>query len=267
MPSYNLKIINYAHSTKFVRYSKPVEYDMKQPEAFPDGTGDVPDDEDGTSPASLSDAARAFRTKEMEEHSMKVSLNRTKNAIYDLAKSNDWEWFATFTFDPKRYDSTDYDAVVKLLKRFIDNVRKNYAPDLVYLIVPELHADGRKFHFHGLLSGTGCMDFAPSGIPDSDGEMIYNVLQWKYGFSSATQIKDTVRASAYVTKYITKDCVQHTKHKRRYLASRNIKRPAVEKLNTEHDVQDICGIYHPGFLNSVDVVPAHRKVTFMEVDD
>lgn len=42
------------------------------------------------------------RTQEAEEHSKQVSLSSTKNRIYNIARSNDWEWFITLTFDRKK---------------------------------------------------------------------------------------------------------------------------------------------------------------------
>lgn len=264
MGVYNVRIKEYLHSTKITKYSNPIFYDKKKSSIEDaallddDMEEDIPEQEEKIT---------SEQTSEQAAHSLQVSLNRTKNVIYDLAKSNDWEWFITFTFDPNRYDSTDYDVVVKMLKRFIDNMRKNYAPNMVYLIVPELHADGRKFHFHGLLTNVQWMEFEPSGIRDNDGEMIYNVLRWKYGFSTASKIKNTVRASAYITKYITKDCVQHTKNKRRYFASRNIKRPVEQKLNIDLGLLDIIQTYKPDFMKSTVVPAAHQRVTYLEIDD
>lgn len=264
MDSYNLKVVEYVNSTKLVKYSRPVRTGFKK--AVPDdGILDGDALPDAESPAALH-AGKRTDAEAAARHSLNVSLNRTKNAIYDLAKSNDWEWFVTFTFDPKKHDNTDYDVVTKLFKRFIDRVRKSAAPSLVYLVVPELHADGKKWHLHGLFSHMGEMRFFDSGHKGDYGETVYNLRDWKYGFSTATQIKDPVRASAYITKYITKEVVRHTRNKRRYLASRNIKRPQVEKLNTEHSAIDIMRTYQPDYIKSTSVPAAGRKVTYMEVD-
>ena len=146
MGAYNYKVSEYAHGTKIVNYSKPIYTDQKKRKR-----------------ALLTEAER---TPEMAKHSLQTSLNRTKNTIYELSKSNDWEYFITFTFDPKKYDSTDYDTVTALLKRFIDRTRKTRAHDLIYMIVPEFHADGQKYHFHGLLANTGNINMIPSGKLD-----------------------------------------------------------------------------------------------------
>lgn len=184
-----------------------------------------------------------------------------------MSRSNNWEWFVTFTFNPKRYDSTDYDVITKMLKRFIDNARKNYAPDLVYLIVPELHADGQKFHFHGLLAKTGNMRFIPSGRLDGEGNDIYNLPGWIYGFSTASRVKDSVRVSAYIIKYITKDCIQRTKNKRQYYASRNIRKPDVTCINIDMPLESVITSYNPDYIKSLDMPHAYNRVTHMEIDD
>lgn len=277
---YNCKVTEYAHSTKISMYARKLHYTEIIPEekidnGKPDDTGQsrIPDSPETNTAEGGQDVAvteKQFtrtRTQEEEEHSLRTSLNRTKNMIYDLAKSNDWEWFITLTFDPKKYDSSNYDKVTSLLKRFIDNVRHNQSRGLVYLIVPELHADGMKFHFHGFLSDTGFMKFIPSGKLDSDGNDIFNIPAWKYGFSTASAIKDTVRASAYITKYITKEFIQHTKHKKRYYASRNIRRPEVSKLNISSTLEDIIDIYQPDHIRSLHMPHAYNIVTHMEVDD
>ena len=47
------------------------------------------------------------RTEEQEEHCKKVSLSSTKNRIYNISRSNVWEWFITLTFDREKTDSSD----------------------------------------------------------------------------------------------------------------------------------------------------------------
>lgn len=247
MGVYNYVVKEYAHGTKITHYAKPIHTGHKRPKTEKKETSE--------------------RTPEQIKHSMQVSLNRTKNKIFDLAKSNDWEWFITFTFNPKEYDSTDYDTVTALLKRFIDNMRKHKAFDLIYLIVPELHNDGEKFHFHGLLAQTENMRFEPSGHTEKDGTVIYNVPSWKYGFSTATEIKDTIRASAYITKYITKECVQHTMYKKRYYASRNIKQPEIEHFNNALELEQVLTTYNPDYIKTLRIPNAYNIITHMEIDD
>lgn len=60
-----------------------------------------------------------------------------------------------------------------------------------------------------------------------NGNTIYNIGNWKFGFTTASKVIDSARASSYITKYITKDLCSVTKFKKRYWSSRNCDRPKV----------------------------------------
>ncbi len=156
-----------------------------------------------------------------EKRSKNSSMSRTIKRIYEITRSNEWEYFVTLTFNPEKVDSFDYSEVVKKLSKWINNLKDRYAPDLKYIVVPELHKSGR-FHFHGLFSDIGNMQLVDSGKRLPDGSIIYNIGNYKLGFTTATKIKDTGRVSSYVTKYITKEFVAVTLNKKRYWCSRNL---------------------------------------------
>lgn len=153
----------------------------------------------------------------------KRSCRRTKNIVYDIAKSNEWEWFVTLTFNPDKVDSYNYTVVTKKLSQWLNNIRKK-CPDMFYLVVPELHESGR-WHFHGLFSKVDSMEFVDSGHMDKKGRVIYNVGAYKLGFTTATRIGHLESCVHYVSKYITKDVVEFTHGLKRYWCSRNVKRP------------------------------------------
>lgn len=110
-----------------------------------------------------------------------------------------------------------------------------------------------------------CPERDTQTVPGMCSEVIE--IDWKYGFSTATKIKDTVRASAYITKYITKECVQHTKYKKRYYASRNIKRPEITYINSSSTLEQVIGTYAPDHIKSIEMGGALNRVTYMEIDD
>lgn len=168
------------------------------------------------------------------ERSMYSSVNRSVNSIYEIARSNKWEYFLTLTFNPDKVDSTDYDCVVKKLSMWINNFKKKYAPNLKYLIVPELHKSGR-YHFHGLLADIGNAELIDSGKKDKDNEVIYNLGNYKLGFTTCTRIKDLDRVSKYIGKYITKDLCCVTFGKKRYWNSKNLDKPTVKKYIMSHE--------------------------------
>lgn len=205
------------------------------------------------------------REKKEKEHCKNVSLNRTKNKIYNIARSNTWDWFITLTFDRKKTDSSDYDEVVEKLQNFLDNFRKRYSPDMKYLIVPELHKDKEHYHFHGLLSNVENMQFRFSG-KYSKGEPIYNILNWTLGFTTATRVQDTQKVSSYITKYITKASEQYLKEKRRFYASRNIERSLPEYCVI--DEEDFQKTYADriAYVKTVDVKQALQQIHYYELE-
>lgn len=171
--------------------------------------------------------------------SQAVSRKRTINAIYDIARSNEWEWFFTLTFNPDKVDSFDYTLCSKKLSQWLNNMKKK-APDMKYIVVPEQHKSGR-WHFHGLFANVGSMQFVDSGLVDKKGKIIYNVGNYRLGFSTATRIDDVRRASSYLCKYITKDLCTDTKGRKRYWASKNVALPIVEDylFNTREVLDDL----------------------------
>lgn len=152
------------------------------------------------------------------KHSNRCSRNRSKNMIIEYARANTWDWFCTFTYNPDVVDSFDYQACYKKLYTWLNNLQKRKAPDIKYLGVPEQHKSGR-WHFHVLMANTYGLDIVPSPVKG-----VFNINGWKYGFSTATPVKDTQRVSTYITKYITKDLVEHTQGQHRYIKSRNLER-------------------------------------------
>lgn len=145
-----------------------------------------------------------------KEHSEYTSFSRTVQVVYELARSNVWDWFLTFTFKPDLVDRYNYDACSKILKNWFIVQRRNF-PGLKYIVVPEQHKDGA-WHFHGLFSNCDGM-CVPSG-KTINGEPIYNVGTYKWGFTTATKVCSNERVTKYISKYITKDLCKVTAGKK-----------------------------------------------------
>lgn len=207
------------------------------------------------------------RSAEAEEHSKKSSCSRSKNQVYRIARSNVWDWFVTITFDRTRTDASDYDSVVEKLQNFLENTRQRKCPDMQYLIVPELHADKKHYHFHGLLANADGLRFAYSGLDDrKSGRCIYNILDWAWGFTTATRVGDSSRTSSYITKYITKDVDLHLKDKRRYYYSQNCN--IAEKELYLMDEENFLLVYADRikYTKSVVVPQANQIINYYELD-
>lgn len=167
------------------------------------------------------------------------NMIRAKRKIYDLARSNEWDWFVTLTFDKRKVeDRYDYGCCVSALSRFC-----RYLRDLgcTYLFVPELHERGA-YHFHGLVRGPLPVTFFKS---TRFGDELFNCPAYTYGFSSVMKIRDRDRVASYITKYITKGMLETVpKGKRRYLASRKLKRPVeLRQTLTDSEVEVIADNY------------------------
>lgn len=207
------------------------------------------------------------RTQEAEAHSKNVSLSASKNRIYNIARSNTWQWFITLTFDRNNNDSSDYEIVTRRLKTFLNHLQQRKCPDMKYLIVSELHADKEHYHFHGLLSNVDNLRFCFPGKFDKKENPIFNILDWTYGFTTATQVKDTNRASSYITKYVTKDIDLKLKNKKRYLCSRNIDRTEPEFMMMYEE--DFLEVYADDivYAKNVKVAAAHQSINYYELKD
>ena len=193
-----------------------------------------------------------------------VSMNRTINKVYEIARSNVWEWFFTMTFDGSKVNRYSYSDCVKKMTQWLNDTRKMYAPDMKYLVVPERHKDGA-YHFHGLFYDVGKLPFVDSGIKQNR-RTIYNLPSFKYGFTTVSRVGDTGKASNYVCKYITKELCQVTSGKKRYWCSRNINRPVVETITVEGSILDKLDKFsgHIDYMKTVEGI--YQGVTYLELD-
>ena len=260
---YNVKTIQYADSTQVRVYGRPIKIQnriatskQKQPVK----------------------TEITKRTQEQINHSVTSSVNRTVNQIYSITRSNHWDYFITLTIDPKRLDNTDFNLISQKLNIWTNNLKKRYAPDLKYILVPELHKDKSKFHFHGLFADVYGLPLEFSGkvcvgkyiydyMRKPYATKIYNLPLWKYGFSTAKKVLDSGKASSYITKYITKDLSRILQNQHRYLSSQNVERPIERTYNI--DYQDLERIVQNhldrvDYISNVKVTEASQQITYME---
>ena len=273
--SYNTKVFNYVDGKHIELYTRSVskEFDEKKKrnEMISEKlVNDVEIEkafEEADQNERLEQFARSeYRTEQQEEHCLAVSQNRTKRQIIHITRSNEWDYFITLTIDRKKFDASDYDLTVKKLTKYLNNIRYKKAPNFKYLIVPELHADKKNYHFHGVIANIGRCRFEPSGHYDDDGEVIYNWLDWNYGYTTATKIKDIGRVSSYITKYITKSTAQVLKNKKRYYCSRNVERVEPDYINmpTHEFIEQFADEFD--YLKTITIPGAKQKVTYCEIN-
>lgn len=228
-------------------------------------------------PTNTSDDENKIKIKRGEsldkEGSVQSSMNRTKSMVHDYSKDNVWEWFVTLTFNPEKVDRYNYEECTKKLSQWLKHLKARKAPELKYIIVPEYHED-KAFHFHGLFSNIGNMELIDAinpktGIPlkDKNGNQIYNIGNYKLGWTTATMVRDTKRASSYILKYITKELCTVTFNKRRYWCSKNLDKPTINKyyeedLQVVKDTLEGMAVREP---REVILERLNNKVTFYQI--
>ena len=167
---------------------------------------------------------------ELEEKSRKY-LKKVKTNIIDLAYNNKekFEYFITLTFDMK--DNYSHERVVEELTKWIDN-QKHQNKYMSYILVPEFHKSGR-LHFHGLVGNVPKWKLkkainAKTGKPMLiNNTQIYNLENYKIGFTTISKIKSKEKVTNYISKYATKELIT-LKSKKRYWYSRDLKKPVQE---------------------------------------
>lgn len=261
MSAYNVRLYDYKYSQQVRIYSRTIN---KETETEKEIKADIRNNR--KKEVTEKDEDRE-RTQEEIEHSMEVSVNRTKQKIYEIARSNDWEWFITLTFDRDKIDSSNYDSLVNTVRKWFNHVKERKAPNMKYLIVPELHLDGEHYHFHGLLADCDGLTFVDSGIKQKK-KKVFNIKDFKFGFTTATRVEDTKRVSSYISKYITKDLEKHIKGKRRFLYSKNCEKAKVyEYAMTDDEKKALLDMVSNEitFAKSQTVTVAGQKINYFEL--
>lgn len=233
MEPYNVKIITYPDLTKQYRiYQNTIGNDDLSIPVRPRNRGDRNPFDGKVCKDILVDI------KDYKDHVSDVSLKRTRKKVYDYAKSNEWQWFVTFTFSPDKVNRYDYDECTKYLSKWFNNLKRS-SPALSYLVVPEQHKDGA-YHFHGLFSGINERQIVWTGkyvvkrVPGNRSkfvrtkEKIYKIGSYKLGWMTATRVREMEKVTSYITKYITKDMLDGLHGRKRYWCSRNLVLPLEE---------------------------------------
>ena len=178
--------------------------------------------------------------EEKEMESIYHSRSRTINAIYDYGKSNRWEWWCTFTFNPNKVDRYNFSECSKKMSNWLHVIRKKNS-NLKYLIVPEMHKDGA-WHFHGLFSNVDGIEFVNSGH-NFKNQVVYNIANFKWGFTHAIHTDGSMKVVSYLTKYISKDLCCATKGKKRYWISKNLDTPQIIDYNTRESFDEVVSMF------------------------
>lgn len=199
-----------------------------------------------------------FRYYELEEilANKYNSVERTKRLLNMLLEMNDFDWFCTLTFDKKRIKRDDDKAVYEAYVKYINNIKHQF-PSLRYITVLERHKDGC-IHFHmviggvpwrklGLVnSGKVCCHWVTKEdkscskeyfnrtkkyhvLKDTDGQTLYNITSFIYGFTTASRIVSREKCNTYIKKYVEKALGSTDIFKKRFYYSANLNVPNIVK--------------------------------------
>lgn len=169
---------------------------------------------DGVAEAAPEDAAADKAAPSMAD--VERATRRAKIAAFDKILCNpDLDTFATFTFAPGFVtDKADWQDCYSYLKSWLSN--RVQRSGLKYVIVPERHKSG-DIHFHGILNSSALrMERAYSARTGRAlthaGNPLFNLPEWKGGFSSAEIIRgsgeDRTKVAKYIFKYMGKQTGQ-----------------------------------------------------------
>lgn len=156
--------------------------------------------------------------------SIEKSINRTHRILKDYILCNNFTHFFTLTISPDYCDRLDDLLVQSKVKTWLNNIRRHSS--LGYIVVPERHKNGA-LHFHGVMTNPSTLNLYDSGHKDRSGRIIYHTKQYKMGFHDFTEIGSLDAVSQYVRKYLSKQFYDREKFKKRFWASRNLKKPEI----------------------------------------
>ena len=153
----------------------------------------------------------------VNDEKLSCNVSRTKSMIFEYAFCNDWDYFFTGTLDEKKYIRDNLEKYHKDFTQWLRDYKKRTGQKIDFLLIPELHKDGKSWHMHGFLKGVPIEKLHQFQIGDKMGKAIAEkvkrgevVYEWcdysnKFGFCDLEPIKSAEGVSKYVTKYITKD--------------------------------------------------------------
>ena len=199
----------------------------------------------GVSCSEWFEMTKPYQCKEHEpritQESRSDSLKRAKDSIFDYVLCNDFQYFFTGTINPELLQSDNPQVLITPVQTWLKDIVRRYG--VGYVMVAERHKKGG-IHFHGLLMSETPLPLVDSGtalykghkkpvsaarakrLHLSDGRTVYNLKNWRFGFSTAIELTgDKLYTAFYITKYITKDCSKI--FGRFFWHSRNLQKPKI----------------------------------------
>lgn len=171
------------------------------------------------------------------DKSIRHSMARARQKIFDYIMSNDFEYWATQTFNSQVIDRFNLDEIVRRYNQKLWNLKRRKYFNLKWLIVPEMHQNSA-WHLHMLISGIPKSKIVYSGYDyyNKNKNFSRKVYNWvdmiNFGFNDYVYIADIeplekFRIALYIIKYITKDLIKNRFNKKIYWVSKDLKEPLI----------------------------------------
>lgn len=144
------------------------------------------------------------------EHKLTHNISRARSKTYEYAICNQWQYFCTFTINGSKYSRDNLKEFYSDFSKWLQNYQRTHGR-ILYLFVPELHADEVNWHFHGLMNFEKPEVLIPFGndVPKKlKGYYNWPAYQDKFGFCSFGPVKHRERVAKYILKYINKNLYQ-----------------------------------------------------------
>lgn len=253
---FNISVVNYPDFSEVSCYSKPIashdEVNLYSSSIYPDrprkaspGCRLIPVKEIVRCPFDGEFIYEEFLdSDELEERRLK-NIHDSQKRAHDKCRSkclsNHWDWFVTFTFDDNKAPSAgvDFERATYYSELALKDLRKVYGK-FDYVLVAEQGEKNGRWHFHALVSGLPSDAFVFSGKCDrKTHEKIYNLPDWKYGFTTATRVRSSKAVSRYIIKYITK-CDSVPFGSRRFRSSHGLSDASKSKIKYLFDNKGKC---------------------------
>ena len=185
----------------------------------------------------ISDEKRAALAEEKRRRKILYNIAKTRNKIFDIARSNNFNYFITLTYSSECCDRYSFTECSRKVRVFMNNFRRLHGktcPNFKYLLVHEQHKDGA-YHYHGLiyLEDDSLLKYDP--IRSKQIKMpIYNWSNWKNGFSTVSLIDNPEACRKYILKYISKNIDEdYRKGQRHFYYSQNCAKPEKESVMSD----------------------------------
>lgn len=162
--------------------------------------------------ADAEDEIKQNECSENKKERSDYAVRRARRRLYDLVACNpDCNMMVTLTLNGEDFARDEWSAIIPKLSTWLDNATRRRG--MKYILVPEHHKDGKSIHFHGFIN-EGALALSRAINPRTgkpikqNGRAVYNVDNWKYGFTTAVRVGksdlDQSSSAKYVLKYITK---------------------------------------------------------------